>query len=46
MAIVLDTNAYLDTVCELLRQGQRHVAIPVTGGSMVPKAEMEKYYNN
>ena len=36
MAIVLDTNAYLDTVCELLRQGQRHVAIPVTGGSMVP----------
>ena len=36
MAIVLDTTAYLDTVCELLRQGQQHVAIPVTGGSMVP----------
>lgn len=36
MARVLDTNAYLDTVCELLRQGQQHVAIPVTGGSMVP----------
>jgi hypothetical protein len=36
MAKVLDTNAYLDTVCELLRQGQKQVAIPVTGGSMVP----------
>lgn len=36
MARVLDTNAFLDTVCELLRQGQCHVAIPVTGGSMVP----------
>lgn len=36
MAKVLDTNAFLDTVCELLRQGQQHVAIPVTGGSMVP----------
>ena len=36
MAKVLDTKAYLDTVCELLQQGQCHVAIPVTGGSMVP----------
>lgn len=36
MAKVLDTQMYLDTVCELLRQGQRHVAVPVTGGSMVP----------
>ena len=36
MAKILDTNAYLDTVCELLRQGETHVAIPVTGGSMVP----------
>lgn len=36
MARILDTNAFLDTVCDLLRQGQRHVAIPVTGGSMVP----------
>ena len=36
MAKILDTNAYLDTVCQLLHQGQRHVAIPVTGGSMVP----------
>lgn len=36
MARILDTNAFLDTVCELLLQGQRNVAIPVTGGSMVP----------
>lgn len=36
MAKILDTNAYLDTVCQLLQQGQCHVAIPVTGGSMVP----------
>ena len=36
MAKVLDTNAFLDTVCELLQQVQQHVAIPVTGGSMVP----------
>lgn len=36
MARILDTTAYLDTVCELLRQGEKHVAIPVTGGSMVP----------
>ena len=31
MAKVLDTTAFLDTVCDLLRQGQQHVAIPVTG---------------
>ena len=36
MARILDTNAFLDAVCELLLQGQRNVAIPVTGGSMVP----------
>ena len=36
MARILDTNAFLDTICELLLQGQRNVAIPVTGGSMVP----------
>ena len=36
MARILDTQAFLDTVCELLRQGQRGVAIPVAGGSMVP----------
>ena len=36
MARILDTQAFLDTVCELLRQGKRGVAIPVAGGSMVP----------
>lgn len=32
----LDTKAFLDTVCELLRQGQTAVTVPVTGSSMVP----------
>lgn len=33
---ILDTQAFLDTVCDLLRQGESCVAIPVAGGSMVP----------
>ena len=36
MARVLDTQAYLDTVCELLNQGETSVAVPVAGGSMIP----------
>ncbi len=36
MAHILDTQAFLDTVCDLLEQGQTDVAIPVAGGSMVP----------
>lgn len=36
MSYILDTEAFLDTVCELLHQGQTSVAIPVAGGSMVP----------
>lgn len=36
MARILDTQAFLDTVCDLLRQGERFVAIPVAGSSMVP----------
>lgn len=36
MPLILDTEAFLDTVCDLLRQGQTDVAIPVAGGSMVP----------
>lgn len=36
MARVLDTQAFLDTVCDLLRQGEKGVAIPVAGGSMIP----------
>ena len=36
MARTLDTKCFLDTVCELLQQGQTNVTVPVTGGSMVP----------
>ena len=36
MSRILDTQAFLDTVCELLQQGQCHVAVPVSGGSMTP----------
>lgn len=37
MAIrLLDTQQYLDTVCELLHQGETSVAVPVAGGSMTP----------
>lgn len=36
MARTLDTKAFLDTVCELLQQGQTNVTVPVTGSSMVP----------
>lgn len=34
--MILDTTAFLDTVCDLLSQGQTDVAIPVAGGSMIP----------
>ena len=36
MSHVLDTQSFLDMVCDLLRNGQRHVAVPVAGNSMVP----------
>lgn len=36
MARVLDTQVFLDAVCELLLQGEKSVPIPVAGGSMVP----------
>jgi SOS-response transcriptional repressor LexA len=36
MARLLDTQEYLDAVCELLRQGERSVTVPVAGGSMTP----------
>lgn len=36
MAHILDTQAFLDTVCDLLQQGERHVAVPVAGSSMTP----------
>lgn len=34
--MLLDTQAFLDMVCGLLHDGQRHVAVPVAGNSMVP----------
>ena len=36
MARILDTQAFLDTICDLLKQGETNVPIPVVGGSMVP----------
>ncbi len=36
MARILDTQAFLDTICDLLRQGEKNVPIPVVGSSMVP----------
>ena len=36
MAKVLDTTAYLDTVCSLLREGHTHVPVTVAGTSMTP----------
>lgn len=36
MTKILDTQAYLDTVCDLLRQGHTHVPVTVAGTSMTP----------
>ena len=36
MAKILDTKSYLDTVCELLREGHAHVPVTVAGSSMTP----------
>ena len=36
MPRVLDTQQYLDAVCQLLTQGETSVAVPVAGGSMIP----------
>ena len=36
MAKVLDTTAYLDTVCALLQEGHTHVPVAVAGTSMTP----------
>ena len=36
MAKILDTKSYLDTVCELLREGHTHVPVTVAGTSMTP----------
>lgn len=36
MALIVDTKKYLDTVCQLLQEGQTNVPVPVTGTSMCP----------
>lgn len=36
MSRVLDTQAYLDTVCDLLSQGHTNVPVTVAGTSMTP----------
>ena len=36
MAKILDTKSYLDTVCDLLREGHSHVPVTVAGTSMTP----------
>ena len=36
MAKILDTQAYLDTVCALLQEGQTHIPVAVAGTSMTP----------
>ena len=34
--VVLDTEAYLDAVCRMIREGREHVPVPVRGVSMRP----------
>lgn len=36
MARTLDTQEFLDAICQMLDQGRRDIPIPVAGGSMVP----------
>lgn len=36
MALIVDTQKYLDTVRQLLQEGQTNVPVPVTGTSMCP----------
>lgn len=36
MPRLLDTQAYLDAVCEMLQQGETSVVVPVAGDSMTP----------
>lgn len=36
MSIILDTQSYLDMVCGMLREGQRHVPVTIAGTSMTP----------
>lgn len=36
MSKVLDTQAYLDTVCDLLNAGHTHIPVTIAGTSMTP----------
>lgn len=36
MSLVLDTQEFLDAICQMLAEGQTNIPIPVAGGSMVP----------
>ena len=36
MALIVDTKEYLNTICQLLREGKRDLPVPVTGNSMCP----------
>lgn len=36
MTKVIDTQAYLDTVCDLLRAGHTHIPVVIAGTSMTP----------
>lgn len=36
MSRLLDTQEFLDTVCQMLAEGRTNVPVPVTGNSMVP----------
>lgn len=36
MAMILDTQEFLDAICQMLDEGQSQIPIPVAGGSMVP----------
>ena len=36
MALIVDTKEYLNTICQLLQEGQQDLPVPVTGNSMCP----------
>ena len=36
MALIVDTKEYLNTICQLLREGKQDLPVPVTGNSMCP----------
>ena len=36
MALIVDTKEYLNTICQLLREGKQDLPVPVTSNSMCP----------